>query len=433
MKKEKIMTLEAAVSEIKDGEKIVLGHGAVTPNCVVEELVRQKERYTHLSIFHLIYLGNPIHLERGMEKHFRVYSPFINGKAMRDAINEGRAEFIPRHFSKVPSLFFERGSFQPDWGIVQVTPPDAEGRYSCSLASDYTLPAARAAKKVLAVVNPQLPYIGGDNFLTEDEIDIIVEHSSAPHTLPAAVPNETEKQVAKYCAELIPDRATLQIGIGALPDAVLALLKGHKDLGIHTELLTPGVLELYKSGAITGKYKGDHPNKMTASFTMGDQSLYDFLDHNAEFEQYTVDYMNDPVIIGKNPNMISINSCIEVDLYGQVCAEKVGGKVFSGSGGQFDYVRGVGISEGGKSIIAIQSTAKDGQISRITPLLGHRNVVTSMRNDVEYIVTEYGIAHLSGKTEAERAMALINVAHPKFRDELTKSAMEQFPSLKYHL
>lgn len=425
------MSLSEAIMQIKDGERIVLGHGAVTPNCAIEELVKQKERFSHLSIFQLIYLGDPLHLAPGMEKHFRVCSPFISGKEARMAINEGRADFIPRHFSQVPSLFEKGNTYEPDWAIIQVTPPDNKGRYSCSLSSDFTLPAARCAKHVLAIVNAQLPYIGGDNFLDGKDIDIIVEHSSKPHTLPAATPSELDLKIATYCAELVPDRATLQIGIGALPDAVLSLLTDRHDLGIHTELLTPGVLGLYKSGAISGKYKGVQIGKMTAAFTMGDDALYECLDHNTDFEQYPVDVMNDPYIIGQNPNMISINSCIEVDLFGQVCAEKVGGKLFSGSGGQFDYVRGVQISKGGKSIIAIQSTAKGGEISRISANLGHNNVVTTHRNDVDYIVTEYGVASLSGRTELQRAEALVNIAHPKFRDELMESLREQFPAKKY--
>lgn len=428
MNKSKEMTLSVAVAEIKDGEKIVLGHGAVTPHCVVEELCRQKERFHNLSIFHLIYLGDPIHLAPGMEQHFRVYSPFLSGPAMRKAVQEGRAYYIPRHFSRVPSLFEADGTFSPDWAIIQVTPPDNEGRYSCSLSSDYTLPAARAAKRVLAIVNPQLPYIGGDNLLREEEIDILVEHSVPAFALPPVTPTDIDREIAAYCAELIPDRATLQIGIGGLPDAVLSLLKDRHDLGVHTELLTPGVLELYQSGAISGKYKAIHTGKMCAAFAMGDQALYNFLDHNEEYEQYTVDVMNDPAIIGQQDNMISVNSCIELDIYGQVCAEKVGGRMYSGSGGQFDYLRGVQRSRGGKSIIALQSTAKGGELSRIVPTLGQHNVVTSSRNDVDYIVTEFGVAALSGKTELQRAEALVCIAHPKFREELERVVRQQFHS-----
>ena len=426
MNNKKLTSLSDAVGQIMDNELIVLGHGAVSPACVIEELVRQADRFTNLSIFHLIYLGRPIHLAPEMKDHFRVITPFMSGKELRNAVSEGRADFLPCHFSKVPDLFLEGHSMAPDWAVVQVTPPDAQGRYSCSLSSDYTLPAARSAKKVLAVVNPTLPFIGGDNFLTEDEIDVMVEDSTPAFTLPAVEPSELDQKIAAYCADLIPDRACLQIGIGALPDAVLSRLTTRTDLGIHTELLTPGVLGLYKSGAITGKYKGVQPGKMVAAFTMGDKALYDWLDGNKEFEQYTVDYVNDPRVIGENSNMISINSCVEIDLFGQVCSEKIGGKMFSGSGGQFDYVRGVRLSEGGKSIIATQSTAKGGEVSRIQPLLSSGNVVTTMRNDVDYIVTEFGVAKLLGNTERERAKQLISVAHPKFREELERKARQMF-------
>lgn len=431
MQRAKVMSLSEAVAEIKDGEKIVIGHGAVTPNCVVEELARQRERFTTLKIFNVVFMGNPAHLERGMEKHMRLWAPFLSGKAMRDAVNEGRADFVPRHFSQVPSLFAPGGSFEPDWAILQVTPPDELGRYSCSLSCDYILPATRFAKKVLAVVNDQIPFVEGDNFLASNDIDVLVEDSSQPNLLPNAVQSDLDKKIAKYCAELVPDRATLQIGVGALPDAVLSQLTNHNDLGIHTELLTPTVLGLYKSGAISGRYKGVHQGKMSATFAMGDQALYDFLDRNKDYVQYPVDLMNNPYIIGKNPRMVSINSCIEVDLYGQVGAEKIGKKMYSGSGGQFDYVRGVRLSEGGKSIIAIQSTARDDEISRITPTLSNGNVVTTLRNDIDYVVTEYGVAELSGRTELQRAEALVSVAHPKFREELERSVMELFPAKKY--
>ncbi|CCY09569.1 4-hydroxybutyrate CoA-transferase [Porphyromonas sp. CAG:1061] len=208
-------------------------------------------------------------------------------------------------------------------------------------------------------------------------------------------------------------------------------MKGHKDLGIHTELLTPGVLELYQSGAITGSYKGVRPGVMTAAFTMGDEALYRFLGEHKVLEQYPVDWVNDPYVIGQNERMISINSCIELDLYGQVCAEKVGGQMFSGSGGQVDYVRGARLSKGGKSIIALPSTAKKGTLSRIVPMLGNGNVVTTGRNDVDYIVTEYGVAALAGRSELERAEALVAIAHPDFREELERSVWEQFPAKRF--
>lgn len=417
-KKPKTLSLREAVEEIKDGEKLVLGHAAVAPHVVIEELVRQRERFQALQIYHLIYPYEPVHLAPGMEQYFRVLTSFITGKALRDAVGTERADFIPAHFSHVPRIFQRGESYEPDWLITQVTPPNAEGHYSLSLSSDYTMPAARAAKRVMVVVNDQLPFIHGDNLLREEDIDVIVEHSSAPYETPIAIPNEVEKTIAKYCAELVPDEATLQIGIGAIPDAVLELLSDRKNLGIHTELLTLGVRQLYEAGAITNIRKGVHQGKLLGSFTMGDRALYDWIDDNPEFVQYPVGYVNNPHIIGMNPKMISINSCVEVNLFGEICSEKVGGKMYSGSGGQFDYVRGVQYSEGGKSIIAFPSTAAGGKISRIVPNLTPGNVVTTHRNDADYLVTEYGVAHLKGKTDRQRAEALIAIAHPNFRAEL---------------
>ncbi|KGL49544.1 acetyl-CoA hydrolase/transferase family protein [Porphyromonas cangingivalis] len=420
------LSLSEAIAHVKDGEKIVLGHAAVTPNCLVEELVRQKDRFRDLTLFQMIFLGDPVHVAPECADHMRVVAPFVFGPQMRTAVSEGRAAYIPTHFSYVPSLFLPGGAFEPDWAFVQVTPPDAQGRYSTSLSSDFTLPAARAAKKVMAVVNPALPYIGGDNFLRADEIDIIVEHESAPYTLPASRESEIDSKIADFCAALIPDYATLQMGIGAIPDAVLGKLSDRKDLGIHTEMFTDGVMHLHRKGVITGKYKGVNVGKVTSAFVMGSQALYDYINNNDEFELYPVDYMNNPHVVGENPNFISINSCIEVDLYGQVCAEKVGGKMYSGSGGQLDYLRGVRYSKGGKSILTMPSTAKNDEVSRIAPNLSNQAVVTSHRNDVDYIITEYGVAPLFGRTEAERALALASIAHPKFREGLEREAYARF-------
>lgn len=421
MKKEyRVLSVQDAVREIKDGSRLVFSHGAVSPSYVVDEIVRQHERYHDLHMLHLIYMGKPSHLAPEMADHFRVRSMFMSGKDIRTAVAENRADYLPMHFSMLPSIFRQGGSYEPDWAIVQVTPPDAQGRHSVSLASDYGLPAARAAKHVLAIINDKLPFVGGDAFLTRDEIDIVVEHSELPFAMPAATSGEVEQTIARYCADFIPDGATLQAGIGALPDAVLSILTDRRDLGIHTELLTPGVVKLHKSGAITGRKKGIYDGKIICTFALGDQEMYDWMDHNDELEMYPVDIVNDPRIIGQNKNMISINSAVEIDLCGQVCAEKVGGKMYSGSGGQMDFIRGTRYSEGGKSIIALSSTALGGKISRIVPRLTE-GVVTSLRNDVDYIITEYGVAQLFGRTENERAKALISIAHPDFREDLEKA------------
>lgn len=421
IKSPRVLSLPEAVNEIQDGERLVLGHAAVVPHIVIEELVRVKERFTNLHIYHLICMGEPLHVVPGMEQHFKVSTSFMVGRKMQEAVQSGRASYVPAHFSRIPALFEKNAPLHPDWAIVQVTPPNEKGHYSLSLSADYTQPAAKKAKKVLAIVNDQLPYIYGENYLTAEEIDIIVEHSAPPYEVPLSTPNEVEKQIASYCAELIPNGATLQIGIGAIPDAVLALLTNRKELGIHTELLTPGVKQLFEAGAITNQKKGVNRGKLLGTFVMGNKELYQWLNNNEYYEQYPVNYVNSPQVIGKNPNMISINSCVEVNLYGEVCSEKVMGKMYSGSGGQFDYVRGVEYSQGGKSILAFPSTAAGGKVSRIAPLITRGNVITTHRNDVDYLVTEYGVAQLTGKTELERAKALIKIAHPQFRDELEAS------------
>ena len=427
MTKPREMIISDAVSLIQSGEKLVLGHAGITPACLVEELVRQRDRLRDISIFQLIYLANPVHLGVECAESFRVVTPFMMGKEIRAAVDEHRADYLPMHFSYVPSIFLPGGGYEtPDWTLLQVVGPDADGNYSCSLSSDFTLPAARASKHIMAIVNPQLPFIGGDNLIRGSEIDVIVHHSSLPYNLPLSRPEESDTEIARLCATLIEDGSTLQMGIGAIPDAVLDQLTEHKDLGIHTELFSDGVMRLHKAGVITGKKKEIHPGKIVGSFVMGSDELYAYLDKNSEVELYPVDYVNNPYIIGKHSKFVSINSCIEVDLYGQVCAEKVNGKMFSGSGGQLDYLRGVRYSEGGKSILALRSTAKGGELSRIVPNLHPQAVVTSPRNDVDYVVTEYGIAHLYGHTEADRARQLISVAHPDFREDLEREAHQRF-------
>lgn len=424
MKKPQTLSITEAANLIQSGNRIVLGHACLTPTCLMEELYRQRERLHNVTIFHMIYLGGELlHLRPECEGHFRGRIPFILGPDARAAVQESRADYLPIHFSYVPSLFTPGAPYEtPDWTLLQVSPADENGYYSCSLSSDFSLPAAKASKGVIAVVNPQLPYIGGDNLLHETEITALVHHSSTPFTVPASKTEEVDEAIANRCAELIPDRATIQIGIGAIPDAVLGKLTNHKDLGVHTELFSDSVMHLHKQGVITGKYKRTHPNKVVGAFVMGSSELYQYIHKNPEFELYPVHYANNPHVIGKEDNFVSINSCIEIDLYGQVCAEKIHGKMFSGSGGQLDYLRGARYSNGGKSILALRSTTKGDTISRIRPNLHPQACVTSPRNDVDYIVTEYGVARMFGATEMERAKQLINIAHPNFREELEREA-----------
>ena len=300
-----------------------------------------------------------------------------------------------------------------------VSPPDEHGFMSYGLSVDYTRQAAETARVVVAEVNPKMPRTHG-SFIHVSEIDYIVESDYEPIEIPLPKIGEVEEKIGSYIADLIPDRATLQLGIGAIPDAVLHFLTGKKDLGIHTEMFSDGVVDLYEKGVVTNKYNNLNPGKFVATFLMGTKRLYDFANDNPAVLMKPVDYTNNILVAGQLENLISINSALEVDLYGQVCADMIGGKQFTAVGGQVDFVRAAMSSKGGKSIIAFPSTGKKGTVSRITAKLKDGACVTTSRHDVDYIVTEYGVARLKGKSNAERAEALISIAHPDFREELSR-------------
>ena len=429
----KELSLEEAVRLFEDGETLILGHGGATPDAVTRELVRQKDdpamKGKHLNLFHLIHPGDQSFLAPEMAGYLTSTTMFMSGKPIRQAIAEGRANYMPCHFSDLPALFgtpplstkgFPRPTVPADWAVIQVTPPDEKGLCSLGPSSDFTLPAARKARRILALMNDQLPYVGGDNFVPFDRIDYFVRTSEPALEVPVKAPGEMDFAIARFCAPYIPDGATLQAGIGGIPDAVLRLLTDRKDLGVHTELLTPGVQFLHEKGVITGRLKGHREGKMVGAFAMGDASFYKWMDHNPEVEMYPVDVANSFREIAANKRMISINSAVEIDLTGQICAEMVGGQMYSGSGGQVDFVRGAHASDGGLSIIALPSTAKGGAISKIVPILGAGTALTTLRNDVDIIVTEYGAAELRGLTERERAHALISIAHPDHREALER-------------
>lgn len=315
-----------------------------------------------------------------------------------------------------------------DVALIQVSKPDEHGYCSFGVSSDYTKPAADCAKIVIAEVNKQMPRTMGNSFIHVSDMDFIVESDHPIIELPLPKIGEVEKAIGRNCAELVEDGSTLQLGIGAIPDAVLLFLKDKKDLGIHSEMISDGVVELVEAGVITNKNKTLHPGKSVVTFLMGTKRLYDYADNNPAVEMYPVSYVNDPKVIMQNNQMVSINSCVQVDFYGQVASESIGAKQISGVGGQVDFVRGASMSlDGkGKSIIAMPSTASKGKVSRIVPMLDEGAPVTTSRNDVDYIVTEYGIAHLKGKTNKGRARALINIAHPDFREELAVEFQNRF-------
>lgn len=420
----RIVSAEEAVKHIKNGQRVALSHAAGTPQMCVEALVNQANLFQNVEIYHMLCLGEGKYMAPEMAPHFRHVTNFVGGNS-RKAIAENRADFIPAFFYEVPSMI-RKDIIHIDVAIVQLSMPDENGYCSFGVSCDYTKQAAESAQLVIGEINRQTPYVHGDNLIHISRLDYIVEADYPVYTLPQAKVGEVEEAIGRNCAKLIEDGSTLQLGIGAIPDAVLLFLKDKKDLGIHTEMFSDGVLELVRSGVITGKKKTLHPEKMIATFLMGTENVYRFVNNNPDVELYPVDYVNDPRIISQNDNMVSINSCIEVDLMGQVVSECIGPMQFSGTGGQVDYVRGAAWSKNGKSIMAMPSTAKNGTASRIVPIITESAAVTTPRNEVDYVITEYGIAHLKGRTLRQRAEALIAIAHPDFREELMDHFHKRF-------
>ena len=417
------MSAREAIRLIQNGDRVVIGHAAGVPLAITDVMAEHKEDYRDVEIMQMVSMGNAKFAEPGTEGHFHLNSMFL-GAHSRQAVKEGRGDFTPCCFSEIPGLF--RDYLPVDVAIIIVTPPDKDGYCSCGISVDYTLPAARCAKRVIAQVNPRMPRTHGDTFLHVSEIDAFVEIEEP--VLELAIPKigEVERAIGENCAKLVRDGDTLQLGIGGIPDAVLLFLKGKKDLGIHSEMISDGVVELIEAGVITNKRKTLHPGKTVVTFLMGTKRLYDYADDNPSIYMCGVDYVNDPFVIAGNDNLISINSCIQVDLQGQVAAESAGLSQISGIGGQTDFVRGARRSKGGKSIMAIASTAKKGTVSKIVPFLDEGAAVSTSRTDVDYVVTEFGIAALRGKSLKQRATALIRIAHPDFRKGLREEYEKRF-------
>ncbi|MFX0075820.1 MAG: acetyl-CoA hydrolase/transferase family protein [Candidatus Hermodarchaeota archaeon] len=418
---QKVTSKEKAISKIKSEDTVVFGHAAGEPTTLVDELVRQKERLRNVKIIHMVPLGECRYCLPEMKENFRHISLFA-GTGTRKAIRDERADYTPVFFSEIPRLF--RDNIIPiDVALIQLSPPNEKGDMSFGVSVDYTLQASKSAKLVIAEVNNQMPRTRGSS-IHFSEVDFIVETDRPLSELAPPIITEIEEKIGRNVASLVPNNANLQLGIGGIPDAVLKFLMNKKDLGIHSEMFSDGVVELYEKGIITNKYNNLNPGKFTATFLMGTKRLYRFVDNNPDVEMYPVDYTNNVMYAGKVDKLISINSALQIDLFGQVCADTLGYQQFSGVGGQVDFVRASSLSPGGKSIIALPSTNKDGTISRIVTKLNNGSCVTTSRNDVHYIVTEYGIAELRGKTIRERAKMLIEVAHPKFRDQLKKDFKE---------
>jgi 4-hydroxybutyrate CoA-transferase len=414
--KQKKTDLRTAVEKsVKSGDQVVLGHCAGVPVELTNEMVAQGGRLKDVRVFHMVPLHDCSYCEPKWEGTFRHTTIFAGGPT-RNAINEGRGDFIPCFFSELPGCF-RNGLIDCDVAFIMVSPPDEHGFMSYSISVDYTMQAAQSARVVVAEVNPKMPRTFG-SFIHVSEIDYLVETDYEPIEIPLPKIGPVEQKIGAYIADLVPDRANLQLGIGAIPDAVLQFLTEKKDLGIHSEMFSDGVVDLYEMGVVTNKYNNLNPDKFVATFLMGTRRLYQFAHNNPAIVMKPVDYTNSVLVAGRLNNLISINSALEVDLYGQVCADMIGPNQFTAVGGQVDFVRSAMQSEGGKSIIAFPSTGKGGTISRIKARLNEGACVTTSRHDVDYIVTEYGVAHLKGRSNTERAEALISIAHPDFREEL---------------
>ncbi len=419
---ERMTTAEEAVRVIQSGQRVFLTGNCSVPQTILKALVKRARagEVENVEIVQVLTVGDADYVSPDLEGKLRVNTLFISAN-VRKAVHEGRADFTPIFLSEIPGLF-RSGELPIDVALVHVSPPDEHGFCSFGIEVGITKPAAESAKIVIAEVNDKMPRSLGDSFIHVSKIHHFVPVSYHLPELPQGSPGDVQMRIAEHIADLIPDGATLQLGIGGIPDAVLLYLRDKKDLGIHTEMFSDGVVELVEAGVITNERKTIHRGKIVVGFVLGSQRLYDFVDNNAMVEFHPTDYVNDPFIIAQNDNMIAINSAIEVDLTGQVCADSIGHRFYSGVGGQVDFIRGAARSKGGKPIIALPSTAKGGTISRIVATLKPGAGVTTTRNDVHYVVTEYGVAYLHGKTIRQRVEALINIAHPDFREDLRKEA-----------
>ncbi len=422
-------TAEDAVNLIKSEDKVVLAHDVAEPPALVAAMVANASKYKNVEISHMFSLGKGEYCKPEYKENFHPNLWFLSSQT-RKCVEEGYGDYTPLFFHEVPKLMRD-GTIKVDVAMIMVTPPDKHGYVSTGVSGDYTVQAVKSAKTVIAQVNSQVPFTFGDAVFHVSEIDAFVEHDEPLPTLPEAKIGEVEETIGKYCAELINDGDTLQLGIGAIPDAVCHQLLNKKHLGIHSEMLGDGVVALFEAGAVDNTMKVIDKGKFVFNFVMGSKKLYDFCDKNPFCLLKAVDYVNDPQIIAQNPNMISINGGLGIDFYGQIASDTIGSKQFSGVGGQVDFVRGAAMSVGakGKAIIAMPSVAKkkDGSmVSKITPLLGQGQVVTTSRHDTDYVVTEYGIAKLKGKSVKDRARALINIAHPEFREYLKEQFEEMF-------
>jgi acyl-CoA hydrolase len=416
----KIVSAEEAVADIRSGDQVYIQCAGASPSALLDALVARAPELHNVSIVHLHIEGPGPHLAPEMASHFRHRALFIGPNA-RQAVNEGRAEFVPVFLSDVPRLF-SSGLIRLNAVLCNVSPPDAHGFCSLGISVEAMHAAIRAADLVIAQVNPQIPRTLGESFIHVDDIDYGVEVDIPPYVYPPPEIGEVERRIGEFAADLVPDEATLQMGIGAIPTAIALALRDKRDLGVHTEMMTDCVVDLVEAGVVTGLAKERNRGKILCTFVLGTPKLYRFVHDNPMVEMRPCDFTNDTHVIRGFRRMTAINSAISIDLTGQVCADSIGWHLYSGVGGQMDFIRGAALAPEGRAIIALPSTAAEGRISRITPFLAEGSGVVTTRAHVRTVVTEWGVAELHGKSIRERAQELIAIAHPDFRDELTAQA-----------
>ncbi len=419
----KNVSAEEVVSVIRSGDRVFIHSVAAAPQQLIQAMMQRAGELRHVEIVSIHTEGDAPYADPQYRDSFHTNAMFVGGN-IRKAVQTGEADYIPVFLSEVPALF-RRNILPIDVALIHVSPPDKHGFCSLGVSVDVSLAAVQTARKVLAQINPNMPRTHGDGLIHMSKIDLAVEVDEPLLEMHRPQLSEVEYAIGRNCAELVDDGATLQMGIGAIPDAVLLALKDHHDLGIHTEMFSDSLIDLIEAGVVTGKYKVKHPGKIVSSFVMGTKKLYDFIDDNPQVVLLDVAYVNDTAVIRRNPRVTAINSAIEVDLTGQVCADSIGTRQYSGVGGQMDFIRGASLSRAGKPIIALPSVTRHGE-SRIVPLLKEGAGVVTTRAHVHYIVTEWGVANLYGKNLRQRARAMIEIAHPDHRETLEKAAFERF-------
>lgn len=419
----KVVSASEAVSCIQSNDRVFVHSAAMTPHKLVEAMTARHEELRNVEVIEIHTEGDAPYVQEQYAQSFRTNSLFV-GANVRKALQNGMADYVPVFLSEI-NLLFERNILPVNVALIQVSPPDAHGFCSLGVSIDVSLSAVRSAKYVVAQINPNVPRTHGDGIIHISKIDFAIETNDPIHAVSPRPLEDEDLKIGRYIADLVEDGATLQMGIGSIPDAALAALGGHRRLGIHTEMFSDGIIPLVKKGIITGENKVIKPGKIVSAFAVGSQKLYDFMNDNPMVDMKEASYTNDTAIIRKNPKVTAINSAVEVDLTGQVCADTLGKRQYSGVGGQMDFIRGASLSEGGKPIIALRSITNKGH-SKIAPVLQEGAGVTTTRAHVHYIVTEYGAVDLYGKNLRQRAKALIDIAHPNHRDTLEKAAFERF-------